>query len=96
MSIDDEIKHLEEVAENNEELARSYYTDENVYMYAEERCNARAEECRQLVKWLKEYKRLFGAIEEIKQIINNSNLATFVTIDYEEVVGKYISKEVSE
>lgn len=56
MTLDEAIKHAEEVAEKNEKQASWFWCKEGNPFY--EKCVECAEEHRQLAKWLKDYKRL--------------------------------------
>lgn len=63
MTLTEAIIHAEAVADNKDELARSYHTDEGVYLEEETRCRECAEEHRQLAEWLKDYQRLLSEKE---------------------------------
>ena len=66
-SLDEAIKHTEEVAEKNEESI-AYYTiqgDKEWLDEYEKDCIEYAKECRQIAKWLKELKAYEEAREEI-------------------------------
>lgn len=68
MTIDEAIKHAEEVA-NDQELKSGFETDYEAYSISDDErkeCKKCADEHRQLAEWLKDYKRLLGAIDAIK------------------------------
>lgn len=71
LSLDDAIIHAEEVARENEEYCFQEGGQEG-YFYegAEWDIKKCAAEHRQLAEWLKDYKRLLGAIENIRAEIN--------------------------
>lgn len=58
MTIDEAIKHVEEVAEENYGRATAYFSDREVYKHEEKKCLKCADEHMQLAEWLKDYKRL--------------------------------------
>lgn len=64
MTLDDAIKHAEEVVEENEKLANTYESfrdfgnPKSSITTGHYECMRRAEEHRQLAEWLKDYKRL--------------------------------------
>jgi hypothetical protein len=64
MTIEEAIKHCEEVAESKEsQLQRGAWEKDS---FTERKCKKGAAEHRQLAEWLKDYKRLLNAIEDIK------------------------------
>lgn len=67
MTLDEAIKHAEEVAENKYGLADAYHTDEGVYLEEETKCRMCAEEHAQLAMWLHELKlyRMNGTVAQI-------------------------------
>ena len=58
MTLDEAIKHAEEKAEHNYQMAGAYHTDEGVYLKEETKCRMCAEEHEQLAEWLKELQRI--------------------------------------
>ena len=95
MTLDEAIKHTEEVAEKNERLCKAI---------PEHSANAFhcAEEHRQLAEWLKELKQTRQAIEDIKaeirkkhlSIIENNDFDNGRTYGYDEclaIIDKHIS-----
>lgn len=70
MTLDEAIKHCEEVAEANEKMVEYdlAYTDEQ-----KEECRECAEEHRQLAEWLRELKAYRKAEKEIEQELVNWN-----------------------
>lgn len=80
MTLDDAIIHAEEVAFENETKAKEYREDQErkcalipfatMDFTKEYSCINCAKEHRQLAEWLKDYKRLKSAIEDIKADIN--------------------------
>ena len=72
MTIDEAIKHCEEVAEENEEIYEAHcriYSKEVVEKYPSPPCKKCAEEHRQLAEWLKELKAYRDARAEINQAL---------------------------
>ena len=69
MSIDEAIKHCEEVAENQEWMAENYNDDS----MGAKLCKECATEHRQLAEWLRELKAYREAEKEIKQDLVNWN-----------------------
>ena len=68
MTIDEAIKHCEEVAAENEEIYKAdcrIYSKEVVEKYPSPPCKKCAEEHRQLAEWLKELKTSRECIERI-------------------------------
>lgn len=63
MTLEEAIKHCEEVAEKKEYIAESV---EGFDEYTREECLECAKEHRQLADWLRELKALLGAEEEIR------------------------------
>lgn len=68
MTLDEAIKHCEEVAEDNESDSR-LYTDLDPYKASE--CAECANEHRQLAEWLRELQRYRFEISECKAILYN-------------------------
>ena len=69
MTLDEAIKHCEEVIKNNYELADAFHTDEGVYLEKETICRNCAEDHEQLLGWLKElreYKENLGKCGDCK------------------------------
>lgn len=70
MTLEEAIKHCEEVAEKNEESI-AYYTiqgDKEWLDECEKDCIEYAKECRQLAEWLRElkkYRAIFGKVGKI-------------------------------
>lgn len=69
MTLDEAIKHCEEVAEDNESDSR-LYTDLDPYKASE--CAECANEHRQLAEWLKELK----TYRNIRRILSQNRIAT--------------------
>lgn len=92
MTLDEAIKHAEEVAEEEEKQAIWLQSREGNPNYVN--CVECAKEHRQLVEWLKDYKRLLEqekALEDIKADVEQYSLLT-----RERVIGiidKHISKK---
>ena len=98
MSIDEAIKHAEEVAESQEyegkKLEKSgekyYYEYEN---YCASQCFECAEEHRQLAEWLKELKQTRQAIEDIKTEIESKTYGDYMGHnEYEMAVSDGLEK----
>lgn len=70
MTLEEAIKHAEEVAEENEKAAVTFSTPQFSHYERADECNACAEEHRQLAKWLTDYQRLLKAIDDIKTEID--------------------------
>ena len=83
MTLDEAIRHAEEVAKEHERHLKIYENiDEDRPLFKEEEneCIKCADEHRQLAEWLKDYKQLFeqtqgikDAIAEIEQIVKEEN-----------------------
>ena len=77
MTLDEAIKHCEEVAEKNESEVKRiqnrppYACD---FYHEEEKCGKCAEEHRQLAKWLKDYKRLLEQQPQDGDLISRQNI----------------------
>jgi hypothetical protein len=69
MTLDEAIKHCEEVAELNEECTRIY--DEHGRTMESFSCKECAVEHRQLAEWLRELQRYRFEISECKAILDN-------------------------
>ncbi|MCR5788645.1 MAG: hypothetical protein K6G83_02040 [Lachnospiraceae bacterium] len=95
MTLDEAIKHAEEVARKEQEKGFDLNTHYNCETEYGKKCYKCAAEHRQLAEWLKDYKRLLGAIEDIKAEIDKLkgiNSAYYIAIeDVKEVIDKYIS-----
>lgn len=83
MTLDEAIKHAEEIAEEQE--CRGY-CDRSVCVIMDEnnhncdecevvKCRECAKEHYQLAEWLKDYKRLLGAIDDIRAEINDKYMS---------------------
>ncbi len=70
-SLDEAIKHAEEVAELNEECARIY--NEQGETMASCSCKECAEEHRQLAEWLRELKEYRAILDELKDAITSAH-----------------------
>ena len=87
MTLDEAIKHAEEVAEQNEWFEKNYLENKG--------CKECAEEHRQLAEWLKDYKRLLEqepVLDKIRAEINSPNRGTcdyFIVDRIEEIIDKY-------
>jgi hypothetical protein len=89
MTLDEAIKHVEEVAEINENIA--YNTEDDNWMDIAQ-CEKCAEEHRQLADWLKDYKRL---LEQEPTTTTNNNEP--ITVIYPTIVcDDAISREDAE
>lgn len=71
ISISEAIEREEFKVEQNNEMADSFHTDENVYGREEEAYRNRAEYHRQLAEWLRELKAYREAREEITRKMNS-------------------------
>ena len=92
MTLDEAIRHAEEVAEKNEEIYEAHcriYSKEVVEKYPSPPCKKCAEEHLQLAEWLKELKDYRKTWDEIKkQIKEESNFAYADFDEYKhEVLG---------
>lgn len=102
LSLDDAIIHAEEVARENEEYCfQEGGQDGYFYEGAEWDTKKCAEEHRQLAEWLKDYKRLLGAIEDIKAEIDLVSKFgnSYQPIEYGllmSIIDKYISGKEAE
>lgn len=65
MTIEETIKHAEEVAEEQEKLAKRY---DDASGYTAKQCIKCADEHRQLAEWLKDYKRLLDQESMLEKI----------------------------
>lgn len=78
MTLEEAIKHAEEVAVEQDKLCKRYddasgYSrshNEAIRVTDAKKCEECAKEHRQLAEWLKDYKRLLSAMDEIKAEIN--------------------------
>lgn len=70
MTLDEAIKHAEEVAKGNENLAEFYYKEPGRNTALGDDCRECAEEHRQLAEWLKDYERLTDVLDKIRAEIN--------------------------
>lgn len=70
MTLEEAIKHAEEVAEENEKAAVTFSTPQFSHYERADECKACAEEYRQLAEWLKDYHRMLKAINDAKEEIN--------------------------
>lgn len=70
MTLEEAIKHAEEVADLCEYEASKYDMSDSYESYVACQEGKCAEEHRQLAEWLKDYQRLLKAIEEIKAEID--------------------------
>ena len=78
MTLEEAIKHAEEVAVEQDKLCKRYddasgYSrshNEAIRVTDAKKCEECAEEHRQLAEWLKDYKRLLKAINDAKEEIN--------------------------
>ena len=81
MSLDDAIRHAEEVAEEQEKLCKRYddasgYTrshNENIRTFDAKKCEKCSSEYRQVAEWLKDYKRLLER-EACEDAISRSDI----------------------
>lgn len=64
MTLDEAIEHAEKIAEDEERRAGWFYDKENCCY--KKKCVKCAEEHRQLAEWLKDYRQLKSAVEDIK------------------------------
>ncbi len=72
MTLDEAIRHAEEVAEENEEIYEAHcriYSKEVVEKYPSPPCKECADEHHQLAEWLKELKAYRKAWEEAKRTV---------------------------
>ena len=79
MTLDEYIKYVEKIAEKKEKEA-DFHKDLLYHHYDEYKCQTEIDKCekcakehRQLAEWLKDYKRLQAAIEDIKAEIEKLN-----------------------
>lgn len=100
MTIDEAIKHAEEVVDKKEREKQKWErwleTDNDYRAVAEKvSCELCAEEHRQLAEWLKDYKRLLEqefVLDKIREEINSPNRGTcdyFIVDRIEEIIDKY-------
>lgn len=97
MTIDEAIQDYLETIESQEKFIESCNyqidngnLDEEFGLIQISDCNQCAEEFRQLVQWLIDYKRLLKAKEKIKDLINSSNRGScdyFIVDQIEEVLN---------
>lgn len=79
MTIDEAIKHCEEIAKDKTNLASTLWDSKE-----KARCEDCAEEHRQLVEWLKELKRQREAWEKVKAEIDQKQYDFMADKDYDE------------
>lgn len=96
LSLDEAIKHCEEVAELNEECTRIY--NEQGETMASYSCNECAKEHRQLADWLKELKGL-REDEGVKDVFKNCYTCEYIELnadDYpcDRCMHRYINQYV--
>ena len=85
MTIDEAIKHAEEVAEEKEKEGKLLCQSESASMG----CLTCAEEHRQLAEWLKDYKRLKEQEPSVSENPNNCEMRD-ATPEEQEAIAKYI------
>jgi hypothetical protein len=88
MTLDEAIKHAEEVAEEKDKFINKTYAtfgeDRLLFKEEENECKKCANEHRQLAKWLKDYKRLLEqepVIDKIRAEIAEIQLIGYATVD---------------
>lgn len=81
LSLEEAIKHAEEVAEFKHKTADGFHTDEGIYLREETKYRESAEEHRQLAEWLKNYKRL---LKSIKSSVMN----------YADIIGEDLAHQI--
>ena len=85
MTLDESIRHCEEIAATNEKLCKRFHNAAQLQDYG--KC---ADEHRQLAEWLKDYKRLKSAVEDIKAEINllsDSEQIDLHTVEFTNWIG---------
>lgn len=98
MTLEEAIKHAEEVAEENEQAFVTFSNPRYSNYGKADECKACAEEHRQLAEWLKDYQRLLKEIDEIKAEINyvgaHSDYAIQICFSKAiAIIDKHIGKE---
>ena len=88
MTIDDEIKHCEEVAENQEWMAENYDDDS----MGTKLCKECAEKHRQVAEWLRELKKYRAIFEKIGRILRDNG---YTMDDLDTIFGKANDEEVN-
>ena len=104
MTIEEAIKYCEEVVIKNDKLCKRYddasgYSrshDEAIRTTDAKRCEECAEEHRQLAKWLKKYKEMLLAIEEIKSLGKSRRILLIKGDEVLSLVEDIIDKHTSE
>ena len=71
MTLDEMIKHAEEVAEKNETQAKKWQKEGGEKWGKTTVCRERAEEYRQIAEWLKDYQGLFERIKQARAEIED-------------------------
>lgn len=103
MTLDEAIRHAEEVAEfyqnvvdtemqGNIPVSALYCDDTEMIETHLKQCQKDANEYRQFAEWLKEYQRMFGVVEDIKKQINSPNRNTcdyFIVDQIENIIIEY-------
>jgi hypothetical protein len=95
MTLDEAIKHAEEVAEEKENEVEYLEYSRLDWRHEANQCSECAKEHRQLAEWLKDYKRLLEqepVLDKIEEEINSPNRGTcdyFIVDRIEEIISKY-------
>lgn len=89
MTLDEAIRHAEEVAEENYGKATAYLNDREIYKHEEQKCVKCADEHMQLAEWLRDYKRLLEQEPSVSEIPNNCEMRD-ATLEERESIDKYI------
>lgn len=100
MTLEEAIKHAEEVAVENEQAFVTFSNPRYSNYGKADECKACAEEHRQLAEWLKDYQRLLKAIDDIKAEINAYLQAEGFGSEYRndvvQIIDKHIGKDYTE
>lgn len=91
MTIDEAIKHCVEVMMENLEKTKDRNASDPIVI----NCFECADEHRQLAEWLKDYKRLLGAIDAIKAEIAEYLQAEGFGSEYRNNVAQIVDRHIS-
>ena len=91
MTLDEAIKHAEEVADTCEHDAKSWDKTDAYESHVACGIGKCGEEHRQLAEWLKDYKRLMSAIDDIKAEIMNMSITSTNPEDYTRTMAELCS-----
>ena len=81
LTLDEAIKHCEEVAEEQDKKVPYKIYDDDEWTEEQENCHKCAEEHRQLAEWLKELKKIKEQQDRIIQILDDYDLEAWEVLE---------------